>query len=529
MKFKEEDQRCNSLRSPNVILLPIQPTMKRFATLFLIGTITICYGQMLDPTFGDNGSIPFGGGNANSESNSRPGTVMEIQTDGKLVVGTSNYDPNTSDNYFYTYRYLTDGMPDPSFGNNGVSKLWMGDNSICNDLKIQSDGKIVMVGETEYCIGGVCGANQFVMLRLNPNGDLDSTFGTDGRILSEDILGTTGIYAIPYGLEILPSGQFLVAGRGENGKPFATRLNANGGIDNSFGTNGIFTDQNCPYCRLTDLLVDGNQNSYLLITEYPSSGTSNAPQIRVDKLAPTGNLSLGFGTGGVAQMIIDSATFTSSFELMSNRLAIVGKTEVTSVDDTRGYLAFMELDGMPSTLIPNGFIKYNITATNNTQFHKVKVVDGNNLLLVGESLDLSSGQFLREGLLCLVDSTGNLSAQFDLDGFMSFDYGHQATIGWNGYFTMGYDVDATNANEIFVTGTYNHTPGSTASATLLLKLHDVVYNQNSAGLTQVSGANEEVECVKIVDLMGRETNFQPNQILIYWYSDGSSKKVFVAE
>ena len=503
--------------------------MKRLATLFLITTTAVCHAQTLDVTFGDNGAIPYGGSNSNSESNKRPGTVMEIQTDGKLVVGTSNYSSNTSDNYFYTYRYLTDGMPDPSFGSNGVSKLWIGDNSVCNDLKIQSDGKVVMVGETEYCTGGVCGANQFVMLRLNPNGDLDSTFGTDGRILSEDIFGTAGIFAIPYALDILPWGQFIVAGRGENGKPFAARLNANGSIDNSFGTSGIFTDQNCPYCRLTDLLVDENQNTYLLITEYPPSGTSNAPQIRVDKLATNGNLSTGFGTGGVAQMIIDSATFTSSFELLDNRLAIIGKTEVTSVDDTRGFLAFMELNGTPSTLIPNGFVKYNITATNNTQFHKIIAIDGNNLLIAGESLDISSGQFLRKGLLCLVDSLGNLSPQFDQNGYMIFDYGNQATTGWDGYYTVGYDVDATNFDEIFVTGTYNHTPGSTASGTLLLKLKDVVYNQNNAGLMQLSESNQEAKCVKIVDLMGRETTFQPNQTLIYWYADGSSKKVFVSE
>jgi len=39
----------------------------------------------------------------------------------------------------------------------------------------------------------------------------------------------------------------------------------------------------------------------------------------------------------------------------------------------------------------------------------------------------------------------------------------------------------------------------------------------------------EKTLLKIVDVMGRETTFAPNQVLIYWYTDGTSEKVFVAE
>jgi len=40
---------------------------------------------------------------------------------------------------------------------------------------------------------------------------------------------------------------------------------------------------------------------------------------------------------------------------------------------------------------------------------------------------------------------------------------------------------------------------------------------------------QEKTLVKIVDALGRETNFQPNQLLIYWYSDGTTQKVFEAQ
>jgi len=35
--------------------------------------------------------------------------------------------------------------------------------------------------------------------------------------------------------------------------------------------------------------------------------------------------------------------------------------------------------------------------------------------------------------------------------------------------------------------------------------------------------------VKIVDLMGRETPYKPNTVLIYVFDDGSTKKVFKME
>lgn len=47
------------------------------------------------------------------------------------------------------------------------------------------------------------------------------------------------------------------------------------------------------------------------------------------------------------------------------------------------------------------------------------------------------------------------------------------------------------------------------------------------GINEASA--KEKELVKIVDQLGRETEFKPNMPLIYVYSDGSTKKVFTIE
>lgn len=55
-----------------------------------------------------------------------------------------------------------------------------------------------------------------------------------------------------------------------------------------------------------------------------------------------------------------------------------------------------------------------------------------------------------------------------------------------------------------------------------------VKNAQATGLIEIK-AGYEKNLVKIVDLMGRETEFKPNTTLIYMYSDGSSERIFKLE
>lgn len=49
-----------------------------------------------------------------------------------------------------------------------------------------------------------------------------------------------------------------------------------------------------------------------------------------------------------------------------------------------------------------------------------------------------------------------------------------------------------------------------------------------AGLEEVKPADEKT-LIKIVDVLGRETEYAPNKVMIYWYSDGTSERVFVVK
>lgn len=60
-------------------------------------------------------------------------------------------------------------------------------------------------------------------------------------------------------------------------------------------------------------------------------------------------------------------------------------------------------------------------------------------------------------------------------------------------------------------------------------LYYIIEYPNTTGLKEDKIDHEEKTVVKIIDLMGRETEAQPNTVLIYVYSDGTAERVFKLE
>ena len=182
----------------------------------------------LDPTFGTGGKVldkVAGGGDANA---------VAVQADGKVVTVGSTA-PNGGGGNFLVARYNVDGSPDLSFGIDGKAKtpFWGAE-----DIAIQPDGKIVVVGA-----GEVSGSADFAVARYNTNGSLDATFSEDGTLTTDFgeqeyakavriqpdgkivVVGTTG------------------PGPQAGGDYAVARYNADGTPDNTFGTEGrVVTD-----------------------------------------------------------------------------------------------------------------------------------------------------------------------------------------------------------------------------------------------------------------------------------------------
>jgi uncharacterized delta-60 repeat protein len=125
------------------------------------------------------------------------------------------------------------GTLDPTFGTGGIFQS-PGTASAACALAIQSDGKIVVAGSGLASNGG--GVD--TLLRLNANGTLDTTFGTGG-VFSISPKGAELVNGF-FGVAIQTDGKIVAAASGLVGVQ-VVRVLSNGTLDTTFGTGGLTT------------------------------------------------------------------------------------------------------------------------------------------------------------------------------------------------------------------------------------------------------------------------------------------------
>lgn len=196
----------------------------------------------LDTSFGIGGKVVTDFSNMRDVVND-----MVIQPDGKIVVvGLTtfvNSIPRVDIN-FALARYNSDGSLDSSFGTGGkVSTDFLNNEDIAYGVALQSDGKIVAVGMA-LTINGYYPSADFAIARYNSNGTLDSTFGIGGKLTTEFL--TTGNVA---NAVVIQADNKIVVGGSANilhqfgwDPDFAlVRYNSDGSLDTSFGSGGKVT------------------------------------------------------------------------------------------------------------------------------------------------------------------------------------------------------------------------------------------------------------------------------------------------
>ena len=156
---------------------------------------------------------------------------MVIQPDGKIVLAGGG-NPNQD---FAVTRLNPDGSLDTSFDTDGVVGVDFGFNEVAYGVALQTDGKLVVAGQTTDPAVAGPGSNAAVM-RLNPNGSLDTSFDADGKMT----LDYGGKQDTASAVLIQPDGRILVPGSGNPNDDFAvTRLRTDGSLDPSFDGDGV--------------------------------------------------------------------------------------------------------------------------------------------------------------------------------------------------------------------------------------------------------------------------------------------------
>lgn len=182
----------------------------------------------LDPTFNGNGEVTSNFGNSDNA------IAVALDTTGKIVVGGYYTDPSNN-SHFEIARYTTNGSLDPSFNGSGVTGTNFGSNQeYLSAIVLESNGEIIAGGN----IWGGQSYSELAFARFDVDGLIDSSFGINGQTL--DPIGTND-YDYLYFLAISPNGQILSGGYtlSDNLGYFTMlKLNPNGSLDSGFASDG---------------------------------------------------------------------------------------------------------------------------------------------------------------------------------------------------------------------------------------------------------------------------------------------------
>lgn len=194
---------------------------------------------------------------------------MALQPDGKIVAA-GTVDLGSGDE-FAVVRYNNDGSLDTTFGNSGIKIVAITNNrDYCTSVAIQSDGKIVLGGYTEYMVDSF----ETTLVRVLPDGSIDSLYGTAG--ISHPI-NTTYDYISK--IITAPDDKLLVV---KNNIIF--RCLNNGSIDSTFGNSGLVTHSYYEFLLNLKLYPD----SSIAVVGYHNGSWNNS--VFVSKMEPNGTI-----------------------------------------------------------------------------------------------------------------------------------------------------------------------------------------------------------------------------------------------
>ena len=325
------------------------------------------------------------------------GQSVAIQSDGKILVGGSSGDKIKTT--FALVRYNSDGTLDADFGSNGkvtTSSFNFWGTDTINEIKVQSDSKILAAGTTGY---------DFAVARYNSDGSLDTSFDTDGKVTTNF---KEGYQNLGQSLSIQTDNKILVAGSSHN-----------------FSSNW-----------LSSLRFTTNETSFAL-ARYNSDGSLDSYLDKDGKLVSQ----IGKTESDFSMPTYGGYTSTSNLYDYANSVAVQSDGKILVAGST-GYtdfaLARYNSDGSLDVSFGSaGKVITDFGASEDAQ--SIEVQNDGKILVGGYSGDYSSHNFA----IARYNSNGSLDTTFDTDGKVTTDFGGD---------DKGYSLAVQNDGKILLGG-----------------------------------------------------------------------------
>jgi uncharacterized delta-60 repeat protein len=186
-------------------------------------------------------------------------------------------------------------------------------------VALQSDNKIIAVGSTY--------PNRFLIMRFDPDGAVDTSFGASGTGIVEEHF-TPNTYEDAYSVLVLPDDSMVVVGRGVKSDGYDTlsmlKLTSGGLLDTNFNGTGKVTMNIGRASQGWNLATDSTGRILVLGSDQATS--SSPHQARIMRFESNGSLDSSFNGTGV---------FTTSFPgysgLITGGLGVEGDGAIVAV------------------------------------------------------------------------------------------------------------------------------------------------------------------------------------------------------
>jgi uncharacterized delta-60 repeat protein len=253
----------------------------------------------LDPTFGSGGISTVA---VDPDSSTFSGLAMGVTPAGGVVLlaGLQSARPSN-----VLVQLTPTGTPDPSFGSNGTLPLAFVNRTrdtsgplstaYLRDLAVQPDGKIVLAGQAALETP-TTDAPQLAVARLDPDGTLDPTFGSNGKVTLSTVYDASRVALQPDGSILVGSDSLTAPGVTFGGQTAlgVVRLTASGQLDSSYGVQGIAQLVSVPtdgnhFVSLDSLVVQGDGKAVALsVGSFSAHGLGGSSTVTLQRLTTTG-------------------------------------------------------------------------------------------------------------------------------------------------------------------------------------------------------------------------------------------------
>jgi uncharacterized delta-60 repeat protein len=199
----------------------------------------------LDTSFASGGTALV---TTNTSGKSFSPQALQVQSDGKILVGGIYTTDSGNSSKARIYRLGTNGAGDTSFNSSGILDIQLGAGNFLTptiqdtvtDILVLADGKILVMGgsrnyapsfndpDTGDYVDATFGDNVFAAARINTNGTLDTTYGSSG--VARATYATGKDTNLPSASAALPDGTCAIAANDDNEALKVAQFNSSGAV-----------------------------------------------------------------------------------------------------------------------------------------------------------------------------------------------------------------------------------------------------------------------------------------------------------